>query len=414
MSGKKERMLLFIISVSVIMALAYAEIPSNAIGITNEEAWISQDGQYDYPVDVLDEEWKKFTSAEEMRRAIQIPEEVLESISTEELLLLILKYPLLCDIHAFDTLEDGYEHLKEQFNGIQEFLSRQDAFEELIAAYDAYPIRKEKFLDYNTITDEENYVEQLNFMLEDDYYRALILQDGRVLETVDILEMLLKDVLENGVQEEGVEAFAEVYAEKLTEKSASDYYKNVNPVELLDILQEDNSELLNVFDIESKTESDQTVATIYIYTPSGKSVEAKYFVKYTYADISKWLSLIESYNATLISSAPATFNCHSYAWLHNIYPDRYQHIWLDYATAFAADSAYTRLTRNTAVNGTIVYYQGNLHSAVATGVRGYNQYGNMELYVLSKWGGGPMVKHLENSCPYYQGKENEYFYLEED
>lgn len=407
--------------VSIVIAFTRIVIPSVANELTNEDtltdqnSWVSLKEGYDYPIDALDEEWKEFTSVEEMRKVTQIPEEILEKISTNELILLVLRYPLLCDIHAYDTLEDGYEHLREQFNGIQELLVREDAFENLIVAYNAYSICEQKILDYDILLDEENYVDQLNSMMMDDYYRALILQDGKVLETIDVLEMLLKDILESSGSRKDMELFAEVYIEKMTEKNISEYYENVNPAELLNVLKRNNSELLDVFCMENEAEINQTEATIYIYTPSGKSVKATYYVEYEYDDISRWMSLIESYNATLISSAQSTFNCHSFAWLHNLYPDRYLHIWLNYATEFVNDSAYTKLTRNTAKAETIVYYSGNVHSAVATGVRGTNQYGGMELYVVSKWGRGPMVKHLESCCPYYYNDiRMEYYYLEED
>lgn len=413
------------VSLSIIVALASVEVLSAADTMTNadsqlsQDLWMNQAGQYDYPIDVLDEEWKAFTSVEEMRSVTQIPETILASISTEELIQLILKYPLLCDIHAFDTLEDGYEHLKGQFNGIQELLVRQDAFEELVAAYDAYPISEERILDYNMILseNEEDAVEQLNAMLEDDYYRELILEDAKVLETIDVLEMLLKDVSENSGSTAYMELFAESYADKVIEKTASDYYEDVSPVGLINILEMDNSELLNVFRTESVSTADQTTATIYIYTPSGKSVEAKYYVNlnYDYNSVSNWESLVETYNATWISIASTTFNCHSYAWLHSLYPDRYQHIWLNSASQFIADSAYTILTRNTAKSGTIVYYSRNAHSAVATGARDVNKYGEMELYVISKWGEGPMVKHLEKCCPYAVNSSTiSYYHLEED
>lgn len=423
MLTKKKRLLALAVSASIAASFGSVELLSAADETMDEDGqisqnlWIDQSGQYDYPINVLDEEWKTFTSAEEMRSVTQIPETILEYISTEELIQLILKYPLLCDIYAFDTLEDGYEHLKEQFNGIQELLSRQDAFEKLIAAYASYSISEERILDYEALLKDGEEIEQLNAMLEDDCYRALILQDANVLETIDVLEMLLKDVSESSGNREDMELFVECYADKVIEKSASDYYEDVSPVGLLSVLEQDNSELLNVFSTESVSTADQTIATIYIYTPSGKSVEAKYSVdlNYNYSSISYWENELETYNATWISIASTTFNCHSYAWLHSIYPDRYQHIWLNSATEFSNDSAYSKLTRNTAKSGTIAYYPNNAHSAVATGIKGVNQRGVMELYVVSKWGIGPMVKHLETCCPYYSDNTTiEYYHLEED
>ena len=45
-----------------------------------------------------------------MREATQIPQELLDNISTGELMRLVLKYPLLCDMKAY-PLEEGYTHI---------------------------------------------------------------------------------------------------------------------------------------------------------------------------------------------------------------------------------------------------------------------------------------------------------------
>lgn len=82
---------------------------------------------WDFPVKPGSEKWKTFQTGMEMVEACQIPKSVLSGLSTEELLLICLKYPLLFDIGAFNFFSDGYAAYENNFNGIREFYHRSDA-----------------------------------------------------------------------------------------------------------------------------------------------------------------------------------------------------------------------------------------------------------------------------------------------
>ncbi len=86
----------------------------------NELSW-------NYPVLPGSEQWKAFKSNKEMVEACQIPQNIMTSLSTEELLVLCLKYPLLMDIGAFNFFADGYAAWETNFNGIREFYKRSNA-----------------------------------------------------------------------------------------------------------------------------------------------------------------------------------------------------------------------------------------------------------------------------------------------
>jgi len=90
---------------------------------------------YDYPIKPGTDEWKAFGSHEEMLKACQIPEELLHRMSTTGLVETVLNYPLSADWLAYDSFEIGIEHVREQFNGLSELLSRNDAGVALIASY---------------------------------------------------------------------------------------------------------------------------------------------------------------------------------------------------------------------------------------------------------------------------------------
>jgi len=90
---------------------------------------------YDYPIKPGTNEWKALGSHEEMLRACQIPEGLLHGMSTAALVETVLSYPLIGDWLFYNTPEMGIERVREQFNGLSELLSRNDAGVCLIVSY---------------------------------------------------------------------------------------------------------------------------------------------------------------------------------------------------------------------------------------------------------------------------------------
>lgn len=101
---------------------------SNAYDITDP---------YDYQVRPGTPEWASFTTHAEMVNACQIPELILNRMSTAALVDSVLDYPLFLDVIAFNTLQEGFDVVSSRFNGLQELLQRQDAASQLIAKYAA-------------------------------------------------------------------------------------------------------------------------------------------------------------------------------------------------------------------------------------------------------------------------------------
>jgi hypothetical protein len=90
---------------------------------------------YDYPIKGGTDEWKALGSHEEMLKACQIPEKLLHRMSTTALVETVLNYPLSGDWWCYDSFEIGIKRVREQFNGLSELLSRNDAGVALIASY---------------------------------------------------------------------------------------------------------------------------------------------------------------------------------------------------------------------------------------------------------------------------------------
>jgi len=90
---------------------------------------------YDYPIKAGTDAWRTFATHDAMLQACQIPEDILKSMSTKGLAETVLEYPLLGDMMAYNTIQQGFDAVASQFNGLPELLNRKDAGTELLAMY---------------------------------------------------------------------------------------------------------------------------------------------------------------------------------------------------------------------------------------------------------------------------------------
>jgi len=81
---------------------------------------------WDYPPD-----WKEQGGV----AACQIPEHILDSLSTACLTKICLQYPLLFNILAYNYMSDGFNNFFNTFNGIRELYKRETALSELLKEY---------------------------------------------------------------------------------------------------------------------------------------------------------------------------------------------------------------------------------------------------------------------------------------
>ncbi len=91
---------------------------------------------WDYPVKPGTVEWKsQIKNNEDRINLCQIPDEVLQNLSTKELTKVVLDYPLFNTIVAFGPLQNGFNILRKQFNGFDELFTRKDAAKEIVLTY---------------------------------------------------------------------------------------------------------------------------------------------------------------------------------------------------------------------------------------------------------------------------------------
>lgn len=90
---------------------------------------------YDYPIKPGSPEWAQLTSSQQMDSVLQIPDDILFSISTEGLVETCLSYPRFGDLYFAEDYQWAFEVLTDHFNGFSELLSRDDAALKLFDRY---------------------------------------------------------------------------------------------------------------------------------------------------------------------------------------------------------------------------------------------------------------------------------------
>ncbi len=414
--------------------IAAAMATEDETRISRSNDWVKSDGSYGFPESLRHEKGYLIGTQDQIQAATQIPDNILKTISTEELISLILEYPLLPHLHAYQTVEEGYQAIKPNFNGFSELLSREDAFSKLIEVYDNYAIPSEKIMDWDSLS-QDNFVDEFNRIIRDKDYIPLVLADGAVYTSIDILEMLIYDLVGTNKSASNMDRFTESYINKLGEKIDSAYFDDVNPAMLLVYMieaEDDNAlkdcimEKLSITSIEAGSQdtssislSAQSIPAVYnsnypITTPGGKTAYVILDPNIQMCSYSEWASLIAGYpSASLVSLASKTFNCHSYAWLSRQFPGaasttdmNYQNMWLNSFTPFATDSYYTEISNPTA--GCIAAWSA--HSGIIMTPNIWYSASGPEHLMISKWASGPMVSHYMRDCPYYNsGNTVEYY-----
>lgn len=131
---------------------------------------------WDYPIKPEMKEWASFETGEQMVKACQIPLDILSVISTKELVTVCLNYPLFNNYVAFNDEREGVNITIRQFNGLQELSKRTDGIQELIKAYESYPILSKVQNDVNSKDYHIPY--KLSFL-------ELVLSDNVFLSKMD-------------------------------------------------------------------------------------------------------------------------------------------------------------------------------------------------------------------------------------
>ena len=133
-------------------------IPFISFAQTEEVTW-------NYPVHPGTEEWNKLNTFPERFNALNVPDDILTEMTTENLVKTCLRYPWWILITSRDNNQDGYDFLKSVFNGFRELEKRKDAGTELLKVYEK--MMPEDIYQYKTLVKqgvicfEFTYIEML-------------------------------------------------------------------------------------------------------------------------------------------------------------------------------------------------------------------------------------------------------------
>lgn len=91
----------------------------------------------DFPIGLSAEEWGNMTPKERIAQ-LQIPKDALNAMSTKALVEVCWNYPFAGNMLFHNSLQEGFENVVAEFNGLQELMRRQDAGKELLKKYQSF------------------------------------------------------------------------------------------------------------------------------------------------------------------------------------------------------------------------------------------------------------------------------------
>jgi len=90
---------------------------------------------WDYPVKPGMEQWNRLETEQERIAVLQVPEEVLATLSPDDAVRLCITFPSFGHFTAWNTPQEGFAIMLSRYNILRHLLSRKDAGGSLIAAY---------------------------------------------------------------------------------------------------------------------------------------------------------------------------------------------------------------------------------------------------------------------------------------
>ncbi len=146
----------------------------------------SINGEYKFPLRPGMPEWRTLKTHDDMLKVLQLPSNVLTSISTDSLAHTCLNYPLFLDIWAFDNIQKGFKHVRKGFNGFEELFLRKDAHNIISKIY--MGIDPSKIIDEKTPLKKGTY--QINICKLE-----ILLSQEELLQNISLNEG--KELLQN-------------------------------------------------------------------------------------------------------------------------------------------------------------------------------------------------------------------------
>ncbi len=150
MRNKISTTVFLAVSVLTLWAVASSKPPASPYTI---------DTPYEYPILPGTQEWLDLGGVIARRKACQVPDEIIQDMTTDALFLTVLNHPFLNDIHAYNSIEQGYVAVRRRSPALQEFEHRPDYLDVLsqyCEAHASLPEEEKNLKDY--MADELYYI----------------------------------------------------------------------------------------------------------------------------------------------------------------------------------------------------------------------------------------------------------------
>ena len=325
--------------------------------------------------------WKTYVSLEEKCSICQIPEEILDEMTTEALLKTCMNHPLSL-IHAcYENPLNAIDYLVNNSNVFNRFINREDAADCLVSLYAKMSVNK----DTGQLHDEtDGYVPRLfSYQLLE-----LLLSSGLVPDTFEEnrkmeLEQQVKSHLEMERRNPDIfgyfsKKYCYLLKEVLMQKGSVDFEK---AKEIYDGLDE------KYLPLECVTKDFMdTYYYDYLYTPYGRPTLCYVYAPLSTEEYNGFMAVAAQHPGIQVVGLPTSeYNCHCYAW--SMTRDDAIRLWLPSYTNYIYYDGYVPCS---ASDVEILVYNGGDHSAVMTSSG----------KVISKWHAGVLAIHDIADCPF--------------
>ncbi|MFV2086240.1 hypothetical protein [Micromonospora sp. LOL_021] len=371
------------------------------------------DRPFTYQVTPGTEQWRAFSSHQEMVDAVQMPDKTAVALRTPLLVDAVLAYPLLPDALAFNSVQQGFETVTARFTGLQELLRRPDAGQELLKRYRTMDVAARSGESLADAGDRALAAWKLETILAQPQVLAtLTTAQSTELLHVGLAVHRAKQADAKTYGQASLEPTAVLLGRTLAIRENWDWTRSellreglqLRPGAVETIVAAVRAHLADP-SVAHPVSDDVGTLDYYstVYTPNGTPVTViTRTYELTSAEIASYNNYVDnSYpSATRESNASRMYNCHSYAWYST---SSANNRWMNSPgdDQYWLDGSYTRWHPPYIWFSSMkLSYASDDHSGIWVGT------GN---YVRSKWGQLPLMYHHWNDSPYSSATTNSYF-----
>ena len=290
-----------------------------------------------YPIDPNDKEWAKLETEEEKFDKTQINNIVIDQLTSEVLLEVIIKNPMISAIEEQETRKDGVETFVQKTNVGKKFLEREDAIDAVIKEYLSLEIPADTLNDYSDMDGLTGKAldDAVTKLLKDKEFSENVDKDLESFHKVHFLEgFLLQD---NIYEQLTVANKRELYAKSLElqeQEYESDVFSYTAEKELYRALAQDQD--MKPY-IMLRSGVNDPHKTEYVDTPKGSKVEVLRYTNNAPNSDATVAAFKKKDGYTVYARGYTHTNCHAYTWVGTT------SVWLAKPGKYLSDGSYKKV-----------------------------------------------------------------------